>query len=238
MTRQSTSVVDWDNTLHRGFTVLKWLKFLGRELGDQAGYARTAAETVAEWRHGVTSYEAMATRVVRVYWAAASGIPSPTLERLAADFVAAGLDMMPFAKGLLGRLKDFGAVVIVSGAPKAVVETAIAVYKLPVTQVLALPDYPTSFHDEFNIALPDVKAAAVAKFSDVVFAVGDSVADVPLFAAARMCLVVDNSELAESLSERYGRAAFSISSTDSSEHVSSLIERLASPKGDGERWMS
>ena len=121
----SVALFDWDNTLHQGWTLEGWMRFLvERGVLDAAG--APAWEALKDrYLAGEMSHSRLAVEANVAYAAAIAGHDVAALRRLARDFVAETdhATVYPWTAPLLRWLARRGVrPVIVTGAPELVME--------------------------------------------------------------------------------------------------------------------
>lgn len=197
------ALLDWDNSLHDGWTLVRWTEFLNREkiLGDGGALARKLAELLRAYP-AKASHDELAVQTSEVYAQALEGIATSTIADAAQRFVSDPRCFRPYrwADTFLHGLCDLGvAPIIISGAPAEVLaawatpreEFVAACFGLdaPHAASAALSSqYLAVLPGTVNPATTEGKRQLVDQLKRlkrrVVLAVGDSESDLALWEAA------------------------------------------------------
>jgi phosphoserine phosphatase len=193
------AVLDWDNSLHLGFTMGPWMHALARDAAETA-VADRFDRALADYEAGQMAYDAFALLAEEFYTGLMDG-------RLVADVeaVAEGLVLVdplrPGTPELLAALHATGIhPVLISGAPIEVLRAHAAAHGIAPDDVTGWTlerdgDRYVGHLAGGNTARGGSKAQIVAGLvahgAEVVLGVGDSPADAPLVEAARIGAWID-----------------------------------------------
>ncbi|HEX7275910.1 MAG TPA: haloacid dehalogenase-like hydrolase [Acidimicrobiales bacterium] len=203
--RRQVAVLDWDNTLHDGWTLEPWVRFLVDRGQAPVSLAVEGEQLTRDYLEGrLDGHSDLAHRANTLYAAAAAGWATADVAALVGPY----LDQVDralvfgFVPALLQWLVERGIEpVVVTGAPTELV----AGYVEPAggrVVGLALVEDGGRFTGAVrrNPGTGEEKARAVAELRDegydVVLGAGDSESDLPLLEAGRHQLVVGNPGLA------------------------------------------
>jgi phosphoserine phosphatase len=206
------ALLDWDNTLHEGWTLVRWSKFLGQEglIPGDAKLAEKLRQLLAEYPNGL-SHDELAAQTAELYAHAISSTTSSEIKDAAQRFVADSRHFRPYrwVDTFLRGLRDYGiAPVIISGAPAEVLsawamtrkEILAACFGLqaPNATSAALPNEFMSAITPglVNPATSEGKQQLVDQLMrtrrQVMLGVGDSASDLPLWEGAKAAIYVGN----------------------------------------------
>lgn len=195
--RSRVAVFDWDDTLHKGFTILPWCDFLySRGLFERRSI-REIKRLFTAYHHGTIGYAELCAATALTY---AEGIAGSEVEQAvatASHFVQNGdTGLHRFAVRILRLLQKLGiGSVVVSGAPLEVLQEYAKKY--PVSRMFGLEisrsDGLFAAKVRANYGLRRKKAAAMREIlgtSKVLFAVGNSAEDFPLLRSAEVGILL------------------------------------------------
>lgn len=187
-------LVDWDNTLRAGFTVVPWTQFL--ESSGLFGGASRLREMLESFNPASDDYDAFCERMALAYAAGLVGRSQADVLEAAKAFVKADNSIFNFARHLLAYLEGEGfSVIVISGAPDELMHEYAEAVGFSLAGTLQLETASGSYTGEVlhNSGLSERKAQAVraiAEHRSVAMAFGDSTADFPLFDAASVGFLV------------------------------------------------
>lgn len=199
------ALLDWDNTLHHGWTLEPWVRYLVDKGQAPPRLAAEGEQLTRDYLEGrLEDHSDLAHRANTLYAAAAAGWATADVAALVGPYLDE-IDrplVYPFVPALLAWLVDHGIEpVVVTGAPAELV----APYVEPaggrvVGLTLAEADGRYTGAIGRNPGPAGEKTRAVAEVladgCEVALAAGDSVSDLPLLQAGRRQLVVANPGLA------------------------------------------
>ena len=197
------ALLDWDNSLHKGFTLTRWAEFLSQEsyLNDGGALPDKLRELLSAYP-AKASHDELAVQTSELYFQAIRNMPRSVLLDAARRFVSDPRRFRPYpwTDPFLRGLRDLGiAPVIISGAPAEVLAAWVtprsdyvaACFGLdaPNATSAALPnDFLPVLAGTSNPATTDGKRKIVEQIKRmrrrVVLGLGDSASDVALWEAA------------------------------------------------------
>ncbi|HVF14001.1 MAG TPA: haloacid dehalogenase-like hydrolase [Acidimicrobiales bacterium] len=200
---EMVALLDWDNTLHEGWTLDPWVRYLVEEGVAPPSFGRDTQRAVDDYLGDRIDHSELGHRVGALYAAVAGGWRTSDVADLAVPFLA-GVErrVFPFVPALLSWLVDRGIEpVIVTGAPADLVVGYVEPAGGRVVGLtLAESDGRYTGAVRRNPVTADEKARVVAELEadghQVVLGAGDTDSDLPLLRAARRQLVVGNPALA------------------------------------------
>jgi phosphoserine phosphatase len=206
------ALLDWDNTLHEGWTLVRWCEFLGQEelIPGDAELAGKLTQLLADYPNGL-SHDELAVQTAELYAHAVSATPPGEIKDAARRFVVDSRRFRPYrwVDSFLRGLCDYGiAPVIISGAPAEVLAAWAMNRKEIVAACFGLqaPNATSAaLSNEFMSAVtPGLVNPATAEGKQqlvdqlkrtrrrVMLGVGDSASDLPLWGAAEAAIYVGN----------------------------------------------
>jgi phosphoserine phosphatase len=194
-------VADWDNTMREGFTMGDWTSFLAKRGNFPETLARSIETDMEGYSRKAISYEELAQRVTSKYAEGLLGESQEVISRAAHEFVDADQQLFGFVRPLTDFLRACGVpLVLISGCPR---EPLVAYQQaLGVSRIYALTlevmngVYTGKLH--LNPTLGNEKShivEALVRDSEIILALGDSKADLPLLEAAPHTVIIDNPDL-------------------------------------------
>src|SRR5262249_11040170 len=119
VTSSRLALLDWDNTLHAGFTMTRWTHFLSERGLFFSGITTMISDAVREYVAGRLTYEWLAAELPAFYAEGLAGRKGADIRRAAESFVQTdNQDVFPFARLLLKTLRTFGIrTAVISGCP-------------------------------------------------------------------------------------------------------------------------
>jgi phosphoserine phosphatase len=223
------ALLDWDNSLHPGFTMSPWLHALARDDAEaEAGRRFDAA--LAAYEAGTLPYDDFASLAEVLYTTLADGRRVADLEAVAARLVRDD-PLRPGTSELVAALLARGIrPMLISGAPIEVLRAHAAALGFAPEDVTGWTldragDRVVGRLASGNTARGGSKAAIVAALvadgADVLLGVGDSPADRPLVDAARIGAWIEPAAPTEAERVRWTDRA------DSAERRGSLVDLAA-----------
>jgi phosphoserine phosphatase len=200
------AVLDWDNSLHLGFTMGPWMHALARDAAETA-VADRFDRALADYEAGQLAYDAFALLAEELYTGLMDGRLVADVEAVAERLVPVD-PLRPGTPELIAALRDSDIhPILISGAP-------IEVLRAHAHALGIAPDDVTGWTLELvddryvgrlaggNTARGGSKsrivAGLVAQGDEVVLGLGDSPADAPLVDAARVGAWIDPAPTDES----------------------------------------
>ena len=214
------AVLDWDNSLHLGFTMGPWMHALARDAAETA-VADRFDRALADYEAGRMAYDAFALLAEELYTGLMDGRLVADVEAVAERLVPVD-PLRPGTSELLAALHATGIdPVLISGAPIEVLRAHAAAHAIASDDVTGWTlerdgDRYVGRLAGGNTARGGSKAqivaALVSQGAEIVLGVGDSPADAPLVDAARIgawidAVPTDESQRATWTDARTGRVA-------------------------------
>jgi HAD superfamily phosphoserine phosphatase-like hydrolase len=194
-------LLDWDNTIRPGFTLLDWVKFLTEKNYINKGYEEGIYNVISSYKKGEFDYDYMADLVCLLYAAGLTEHSQNKIKKLAKEFFQ-NEKLFPFAKELFNYLKlNNIETIIVSGAPIEILDLFKQKYNFNKIYGLELElnekkEYKGSI--KLNTAMKKNKRKIILKIEkeyDILISMGDSIADIPLLEKAELPIIVNNKNL-------------------------------------------
>jgi HAD superfamily phosphoserine phosphatase-like hydrolase len=207
------ALLDFDNTLARGWILGPWLQELGSAgIGRAAEGYEELAGLFAEYRvRPGFGHDRLATEAARIYATSLTGVSvhdvKPLAEPFAVDYLGRDGPLFPSSRALLSGLRERGhRTILVTGAPSELAEPLMRELGFERSFALVLEIEGGIYTGAIvaNSGLSSAKAKvcehlAESEESEVVVAVGDSEGDRPLWRHARVAIRVgatgDDAEL-------------------------------------------
>jgi phosphoserine phosphatase/transcriptional regulator with XRE-family HTH domain len=193
----TVAVLDYDNTLARGWIIAPWLEHLAaHDIGATRDGAASLRQLFAEHKVQATrDHDLLATRAAAIYAQALKGVSVAALERLAEDFIDEYLEddyLYASSRDLVAGLRDRGLrPVLVTGAPAELIRPLLTALDFERAFSLVLREEAGVYTGEvvLNRGVSRAKAAACqtltnAQDAEIVVAFGDSESDRALWNAA------------------------------------------------------
>ena len=199
--KQNVALLDWDNTLRKGFMLVDWSRYLRlHEVMDETSTG-TIEQTFESHYNGEIDYAFAIIRSAQIYATGLCGVSVEATRRLAVSFIEQYQKLYEYAPVLIGRLRDNGVKpIVVSGSPDVV----LAPYAINLDFDLALglslraDDTGTTWSKVIAVnggteQAKRNKVVDLMREYNVILAIGDSPADIPLLEAASFPLLLTGS---------------------------------------------
>jgi phosphoserine phosphatase len=229
------ALLDWDNSLHDGYTMGPWLHALARD-ARESGIARRFDAARAAHEAGDLPYDRFAHLAEELYTGLAEGRQVADFEQVALRLVPVDT-LRPGTPDLVAALRAMGIrPILISGAPIEMLRAHAAALGLAPGDVTGwvlerAGDRYVGRLASGNTARGGSKAAIVARLlaqgARAVLGVGDSEADRPLVDAARIGAWVDPRAPHESARVRWTDRALGTSATGSLADLAAAIRGSA-----------
>ena len=196
------ALLDWDGTLRPGFTILDWTDFLVERAVVDPAVSASIQSLVARYRAGDLGYEQLATQSGSALASGLGGVATNLVHRLAGVFAQRDAPrLQPFTSALIDLLERHRArVVVISGAPEEPLQAHGKRLGISVVRGLRLEARTGIYTGRVaeNPGTGNAKQVLIHQLlasgaMPVLLAMGDSVADLPLFAVARVRVVMGDS---------------------------------------------
>lgn len=200
MTRRC-AVFDWDDTLHRGITLLPWVRFLSNASALPRSRAVAIESLFERVYKRLLPYEVFAKKVVLEYALSLVDFDVTAFRRLAEQFVEQDrANLFAFARPALELLQRYHLeTVIVSGCPQEILNVyrgLLDINRAYGSLVRQRTDGTYSGEVDRNPALAASKEALISELSAdcvIVVALGNTPSDWPLLKRAKLPLLLDSS---------------------------------------------
>jgi phosphoserine phosphatase len=206
------ALLDWDNTLHKGWTLVRWCEYLGQEglIPGGAELSGKLTQLLADYPNGL-SHDELAAQTAELYAHAIRAATPGEIGEAARKFIVDSRRFHPYpwVDSFLRGLRDYGiAPVIISGAPAEVLAAWAMTRKEIIAACFGLqaPNATSAaLSNKFMSAVtPGLVNPATAEGKQqlvdqlkrtrrrVMLGVGDSASDLPLWGAAEAGIYVGN----------------------------------------------
>jgi phosphoserine phosphatase len=199
------ALLDWDNTLRSGFTVIDWTRFLkSRKLYDEVAHEQICTIIESYIRHQLT-YAELSELIAGLYASGLEGQLVSDIQESAADFARDDQEnLFQFTPQFLALLAERKIdVCIVSGCPSEVLSAYSSVLSWDRHYGLEAENQNGYYTgrvaaNRANIKGKELVVAKLVGHDLALLAAGDSVSDLPLLENAQIKLIFDNPQLLES----------------------------------------
>lgn len=191
------AVLDWDNTLRKGFTIMAWMEYLyARRIVSDEHYSDFLSQFEAYNRH-MLGYCQLSDNTTAIYAKAIAGKNALDIENAGREFCTCDCDVFPFVSCLFHSFQVNGIkIIVISGTPQMLLEQYSGL--LGIDEVYGLvvgvkKGYYTGVVEKDYGAYKSeiIKEICAAKGGNPIFALGDSIADEPLINAAQYGCYID-----------------------------------------------
>lgn len=196
-TNSRYALLDWDNTLRKGFTITSWTKYLcDKKAIREETYSKLLRQFELHQAKEI-SYEQLATSTTEVYAQALVGVDLISIENLAHSFCLEDTDVFSYTNKLFGFLREKRIdSVIISGSPKIVLLQYAKrfgfseIYGMDVEVING--KYTGKVKQDFGAEKKLIVSAICHDRQGMpVIAFGDSTSDEPLLSVARYGYLLD-----------------------------------------------
>lgn len=202
------AVLDWDNTLRKGFTIKAWMEYLYTKKIICNELYSSFLEQLGLYENHMLSYYKLSENTTTLYSKAIEGKKAVDIEDAGRDFCIYDRAVFPFVSSLLYNLhKNNTRVIVISGTPQLLLEQYSAL--LGIDEVYGLvvgvkEGYYTGIVErDYGANKSEImKEICAEKGENPIFALGDSIADEPLINAAKFGCYIDKDTGAISMDEK------------------------------------
>ncbi|MEY8395133.1 HAD-IB family phosphatase [Lachnospiraceae bacterium 45-P1] len=191
------ALLDWDNTLRKGFTITSWTEYLCAQNAIEGDtYSRIMKQFELHCSQKI-SYAQLASTTTEIYARALTGIKLCTVEKLACSFLQEDDAVFPFVNKLFCFFKRNQIdTIIVSGAPQIVLLQYAKQFGIDEIHGMDIEISDGRYTGEVTQDYGAEKAQIVKEIcnnrnSAPLIAFGDSDADMPLLKAAKYGYFLD-----------------------------------------------
>jgi phosphoserine phosphatase len=191
------ALFDWDGTLHPGFTVFPWSRFLSDRGLFTPRLADHLGQLLASYQASQLTHDELAIECANVYAEGALKVATGSLRKAAQEFVLSPAGQLySFARPVLALLQSAGIRnVVISGAPSEVLKAYLPHF--PLQDVWGLDvQRDEDIRLIVNRGLSYEKEQVVESYRHkffIAFGFGNSAADLPLLEAASVAVLINGS---------------------------------------------
>lgn len=210
MVTRRLALLDWDNTLRPGFTIVDWTSFLASRDQYNKRITERIAAAVESYSQHQLSYAELSVLGATLYASGIAGQSVPRIQDSAADFVKDDQqNLFSFTHPFLTLLADEKIdVYIVSGCPSEILVAYSPILGWQRDYGLEA-EHKNGYYtgnvaaNRASIEGKQLVVAAVTRRGRALLAAGDSASDLPLLENAKIKLIFDNPQLLQSESGVY-----------------------------------
>jgi phosphoserine phosphatase len=202
------ALMDWDNTIRRGWTIRDWAHHLVKEDLLLSQTVSDVEAVLGRYTAGRCSYTEMADTVLQTFAEGLEGQSAAAVAAQAPSFIEGDrYRFYPFAEEALDGFRARGlSLLVISGAPEEVLDAAASRYGFTEVRgsVFDVKDGVYVGTVKLNRATVGGKGAAIAPLLGnalATLAMGDSEADMPLLERAHLKIIVGDRALASKIPE-------------------------------------
>lgn len=225
------AVLDWDNTIRKGFTLFSWMDFLYEENILDTKVQKSISGVQHQYAQGQINHDEYAEIACEVYASAMKGVSEELRGRLVQQYIKYDMrNLMPFSQDLFRYMNYYNVrPVIISGAPQYIV----AEYR----NIFGFSDiYAFSEKYEQGLCTGEVaynygvdKKKTVEKLCETfgkkpLIGFGDSYSDIPLFQMSEyaFCIVKAGNEA----DKPYGKDVTYVSDATNGNQMKIMLQRI------------
>lgn len=210
------ALFDWDNTVHEGYTLFRWIDYL-YECGEVSnGLLEKLDRCKADYNASRITHDGYAEFTWKAYEEEIRGKPEEDISLRLSKYFELGRDgdVFPFAQEIFAYLRDCDIdIIIISGAPYMILDGYRKRYQL--SQIYAVKDeiHNGRFTGKVLWNTGYRKAVVINKIMKgfgrkAILGFGDSSSDLPIFDAAEHSFGVMNPSDMERIDEKKGNPVF------------------------------
>ena len=177
------ALLDWDNTLRKGYSIFSWCNFLV----EKAIIDKTSLDRInlikQKYENSLISHDDFAKTACEIFVNYLQGISVKKISTLEKEFIDIFTkDIFTFSKGLLNCLENNNyKIIIVSGAPKSLIRKSIANNKNVIIYGLEFEKnnnkYTGLVKRNYGFNKNEIVDLLIAKYGKPSIAFGDSTSD-------------------------------------------------------------
>lgn len=202
MTDRRLALLDWDNTLRRGFTVIDWTSFLKSRNQYDEVIDKQISAAIGSYRRRQLTYAVLSELIGGLYSSGLAGQSISSIQKSAVDFVAEDQkNLFQFTPSFLALLADENIdACIVSGCPSEVLDAYSSVLTWHSYYGLET-EHRNGYYtgrvaaNRADVAGKELVVSKIMGDGRVQLAAGDSASDLPLLERAQVKLIFDNPNL-------------------------------------------
>ena len=203
MNKKDMALLDWDRTLYDGFVLLSWVRFLSVHGKFSRAYYEELKRVFSHYSRRDIKYDDLSRNAPLIYARGLKGQRVTDICGLALEYVREDSQLYPHSIPIFDMLHQKNiTIAVLSGAPQEVLDAFSE--RLDIEIVIGITVRMLSSGEFFsgvlgrNSALVEVKRRQVERLRrkfNILLAIGDSSADIPLLMAAKVPIVLnDNRE--------------------------------------------
>lgn len=201
-------LLDWDNTLRKGFTIKAWMEYLyENRFVSNEHYFGFLSQFEAYDNH-MLDYHQLSTNSTAIYAKSIAGKNVMDIKNAGRDFCIHDGGVFPFVKSLFHSFQTNKIeIIVISGTPEMLLEnyaSLLGIDEVYGLTVRARGNFYTDFVERDYGACKSeiVKKICEEKGGNPIFAMGDSIADEPLISTAQYGCYIDKDTGFISLNEK------------------------------------
>ncbi|HEX8267688.1 MAG TPA: haloacid dehalogenase-like hydrolase [Pyrinomonadaceae bacterium] len=197
------ALIDWDGTVRSGFTIVSWAKFLVKNKIISGQIIKDLENLFDLYSKKQLTHDQLAEHSANVYANYIQGVTVDILKGQAVLFTESDrFHLINLSFKLLDYLKDRGVTLIaISGTPLEILSQYKHLLALSYVYALELEHFDGIYTGNIisNPGISETKKrlaeSLIKKDWQVIVAMGNSESDIPLFEAAQIRVIVNNSDL-------------------------------------------
>lgn len=192
------ALLDWDNTLHKGFTIVNWMKYLCEKQIIKQKHYDELLEQMKLYGGDKISYGQLNDKVALIYAKSLIGISVPVIKNAAHDFCLRDKDIYSFTRNMVRILKENRIeILIISGSPQMLLLEYSKLLGVDAVYGLIIERKEGYYTGNIKRNYGAEKSKIVQEISATkgigpIFALGDSEADAPMIKSAKYGCFVNN----------------------------------------------
>lgn len=197
--QQEISLLDWDGTLRKGYTLFDWVNYLtNKKLLDNLVF-NSLEKSLNEFQSGLLTYTDLVLNTADIYAKSVAGIDESDLAIEAEIFTLNDSKLFPFVDNMMSFLHSKKIdIIVISGAPTLVLNAFSSQLKIDKVFGLDLEKTDNRIYNGNilnNHGLFDSKKKLVDKFitegRKIILGIGNSKSDIPLLEHARKSFIIE-----------------------------------------------
>lgn len=225
------AVLDWDNTIRKGFTLFSWMDFLYKEKFLDTKVRSNISSVQNQYSKKQINHDEYAKKACEIYSYAMKGVSEESRSRLVKRYIQYDKrSLMPFSQALFNYMNSYNIrPIIISGAPQYILEEYKDMFGL---------DNIFAFSEEYigGLCTGGVaynygvgKRKTVEKLYDVfgvkpLIGFGDSYSDIPLFEMSEYAFCVVKTD--DGNNKPYGKDITYISNETNGNQIRILLQHI------------
>ena len=222
------ALLDWDNTLRKGYSIFSWCNFLIEKAIIDETSLHKINSIKQNYENGLISHDDFAKTACEIFVNYLQGISVKMIAELEKEFIGIfKKDLFSFSEGILNCLENNDyKIIIVSGAPKSLIKQCVAENKNIEVFGLEFEEnnnkYTGLVKTNYGFNKSEIVDLLIAKYGKPSIAFGDSSSDIYMLSEAEKSVLIVSDQTKTALYE----ADMLIYESDSSSDVYKKIEFL------------